>query len=129
MPSYSNAELQAGPSDAARYLRRKAEQLTSHDQAAQGKPEANYNELSLVRGQPRASPTATPAQSLPPTTRPARAGSLSRAGLPTRLVPLSLTMCLINVFPYDLVEIMNETDMDEENKHLKMPSPLGPLSP
>ena len=38
-------------------------------------------------------------------------------------------MCLMYVFPYDQVEIKNETDMDEKNKHLKMPSPLCPSQP
>ena len=38
-------------------------------------------------------------------------------------------MCLINVSPYNLVENLNETDMEEENKLLKMPSPLCPSQP
>ena len=49
----------------------------------------------MVTEQPRASPTSAPSQSLPPTTRPAGTGVLSRAGLPDRLVQLSLTLCLI----------------------------------
>ena len=81
--------------------------------------------------QPRASSTATLAQFLPPTTRSVRTGSLSRAGPSTRLVLLSLTMCLISVSPYDLAETMYETDLDEskKNEHLKMPSPLCPSQP
>ena len=105
------------------------EQQTSNDQAAQGKPEVNYNELSLVSEQPRASPTSTPAQSLPPTSRPAGAGSLCRAGLPDRLVPLSLTLCLMSLTPYDLNLNENEADNDEENVPQKMPAPSVPSSP
>ena len=60
------------------------EQQSSNDQAAQGEPEVNYNELELVNEQPSASPASTPAQSLLPTSRPAGAGSLCRAGLHAR---------------------------------------------
>ena len=53
-----------------------------------------YMELRPNNDQPGASWSTAPAQSLPSTTRPAGAGSSRRAGLPTRLVTLSLTMCL-----------------------------------
>ena len=99
-------------------------QLTSHDQAAHGEPEPKNTELSLMSEQPRASSTPTPSQSLLTTTRPVRTGSLSRAGLLTRLVQLSWTLCLISVSPYDLAKPKYETDLDENEKyeHLKMPS-------
>ena len=46
---------------------------------------------------------------------------LSRAGLPDRLVQLSLTLCLIHVFPYAL----NETEIIcyEEDEPLNVPGP------
>ena len=100
------------------------EQLMSHDQAAQGEPNTNNTELSLMSEEPRASSTPTPSQSLLTITRPARTGSISRAGPLTRLVQLSWTLCLIFVSPYDLAEPMNETDLDESKtyEHLKLPS-------
>ena len=101
------------------------EQQTSNDQAAQGKPEVNYNELSLVSEQPRASPTSTPTQSLPSTSRPVGTGSLCRAGLHARLVPLSVTLCLMTISPYDLGEYENDADNDKENVPRKMPAPLS----
>merc|ERR1711867_199810 len=61
--------------------------------------------------------TSAPSQSLPPTTRPAGVGMLSRAGLSDRLVQLSVTLCLINVFPYALneAEIINKKEDEPQN--------------
>ena len=77
----------------------------------------NSHELRMVTEQPRASPTSAPSQSLPPTTRPAGAGMLSRAGLSDRLVQLSLTLCLIDVSPYALneAEIISYDEEEPQN--------------
>ena len=81
----------------------------------------NSHELRMVTEQPRASPTSALPQSLPPTTRPAGAGMLSRAGLTDRLVQLSLTLCLIDVFPYALNETLINSYKEDEPQNVPGP--------
>ena len=75
----------------------------------------------MVTEQPRASPTSAPSQSLPPTTRPAGAGVLSRAGLTDRLVQLSLTLCLKFNFPYALNETVSSNNKEDEPQNVPGP--------
>ena len=81
----------------------------------------NSHELRMVTEQPRASPTSALPQSLPPTTRPAGAGMLSRAGLTNRLVQLSLTLCLIDVFPHALNETRINSYKEDEPQNVPGP--------
>merc|ERR1711951_13244 len=81
----------------------------------------NSHELRMVTEQPRASPTSALPQSLPPTIRPTGVGVLSRAGLSDRLVQLSMTLCLIDVFPYALNETMSSNNKEDEPQNVPGP--------
>ena len=87
---------------------------------------SHSNELEMVREQPRASPTSTPAQSLPLTSRPGGPGSQCRAGLSYRLVQLSQTLCLMYISPHVLSENVIK-DYEKESEPQKMPTPICPL--
>ena len=116
-------ELQSSPLPKGRAGRSPSETLLTGRTYLQATQDGlNYSpKLRMVIEQPRASPTSTPTQSLPPTNRPAGAGVLSRAGLTDRLVQLSLTLCLTYVSPYTLNE--TETDSCEEDEPQNVPSP------
>merc|ERR1711867_8861 len=89
--------------------------LTRRTNLQATKGDLNHSpELRMVREQPRASPTSTPTQSLPPTSRPAGAGALCRAGLSDRLVQLSVTLCLTSFSHHALNETETDDYMEDE---------------
>ena len=108
------------------------EQQHSKPAAEQDDAYANHcQELSLDE-QPRAQ-TTTPTRSLPPTTRPARAGGQCRAGPLQRLVAVLSVLCLTHPF----LCANPEPSKDDENYNEELPknvvvplsSPLSVLEP